>query len=116
MLCDGGPPEGPMKVDPVRSAGKLRRRRRRSSRDGFSPLRDPFLRTRRSASLPDLLFVIGHALRLLAPQTDSFDEKSLKKEKHCHHWQHNQTGSSHQQVELNSIHRFEKSQAQGQRV
>jgi hypothetical protein len=105
-----------MKVDPVRSAGKLRRRRRRSSRDGFSPLRDPFLRTRRSASLPDLLFVIGHALRLPAPQTDSFDEKSLKKEKHCHHWQHNQTGSSHQQVELNSIHRFEKSQAQGQRV
>jgi hypothetical protein len=63
-----------------------------------------------------LLYVICHRLRLFASKTDSFDEKSLKKEKRCHHWQHRQTGSRHQQVELNSMHRFEKGQAQRQRI
>jgi hypothetical protein len=43
-----------------------------------------------------------------ASQCDSFDEKSLKEEKHNHYWQDDQTGSGHQQVELNTVHRSEK--------
>src|SRR5260221_14457621 len=60
--------------------------------------------------------LVCHGLRLFASKTDSFGEKSLKKEKHCHHWQHHETGSRHHQVELNSMHRFEKGQAQRQRI
>ena len=51
-----------------------------------------------------------------ASERNAFEEKSLKTEKHHNDRQNDQTGSRHQQVELNSVHRFEKLKSQRQGV
>ena len=51
-----------------------------------------------------------------ASERNALEEKSLKTEEHNDYRQNDQTRSRHQQVELNSVHRFEKLKSQRQGV